>query len=85
MSARKWKGNLPFTWARSIPFSVAIFFARGLTRILPFRGGGPAAGTAGAEGTAGGGGGAAAGVATTLTEESKPLASAPFSKSSEGN
>lgn len=85
MSARKWKGNLPFTWARSIPFSVAIFFARGLTRILPFRGGGPAVGTAGAEGTAGGGGGAAAGVATTLTEESKPLASAPFSKSFEGN
>lgn len=41
-------------------------------------------GTVGVEGTAGWGGGAAAGVATTLTEESKPLASGLFSKSFEG-
>lgn len=41
-------------------------------------------GTAGVEGTAGWGGGPAAGVATTLTENSKPLASGSFSKSFEG-
>lgn len=82
--ARKQKGNVPFTWARSIPFSAAIFFARGLTRTLPFGGGGPAVATAGLGGTAGWGGGAAAGVAVTFTEESKPLASGSFSKSFEG-
>lgn len=67
--AKKWKGKVPFTWVRSIPFSAANFFARGLTTTLPPLRGGPAVGAAGAGAAAGwGGGGAAAGVAITLTK-----------------
>lgn len=70
MRAKKWKGKVPFTWVRSIPFSAANFFARGLTTTLPPLRGGPAEGAAGAGAAAGwgGGGGAAAGVAITLTK-----------------
>lgn len=69
MRAKEWKEKVPFTWVRSIPFSAANFFARGLTTTLPPLRGGPAVGAAGAGAAAGwGGGGAAAGVAITLTK-----------------